>query len=574
MFKIGFYHANTLYFEKLENTLFLSVAAIYFKTHVEINAPDIACQLEWIRPIQKQISDQELIDYCNNNNLDMLAISMYLWNENYIKNQLKRIKNKISSKCKIIVGGPSVDVNINDQYFTQHDYADFAIYGPGEVAFTDLLTHLVLGKRIIPFNVSNIAWVDKQKNKLIVADYKNVPQSKVSPFLYNEEFFTLIVKHEQQQNGVYVVLPWELTRGCPYSCTFCDWNSGLSNKVTRRKGTYKDEIDLFHKLEIKKIYFSDANFGQYEEDIEIVEYLVYKNLHENAGFKTDGNLSKLKKDNNLKIYHMFAQGNLVHKGWGFTFSVQDTNETVLQNIERPDVGWDVHKKMILELSEHHPQYLSKVQFIIGLPGQTPQTIIESLSQIIDLPNVVLSPFISELLPASPAGRDPEYQQKFNFQYSSSERINQSGLTFRGKFPASCYSFNNKEFVEMIVITSFMSGLARLREEINFKELTVLKNTKIIVNKFLASAQFKFLCDNLYNNWINKDKFYYTIDFDHQEKILPGCNMVVTGIKWVNSISFKKMLLELNLENIAKNNLYKKIMTRNLILDDWFVEDTV
>lgn len=559
MYKILFYHANTLYFDELKNSLFLSTAAIYFKTHIDINAPDIADKIDWLLPIQKKISDDELIEYCNSNQVDLLCLSCYLWNENFFIEQLSRVKHKLNPNLKIVIGGPSVDVNINHDFFNKHSYADYAIYGPGEVSFTDLVTHMIKNKKLIAFNTSNMAWYDKEKNKLIVAEYKNVSQSQISPFLYNKDFFSNIIKNEQQDRTIRIVLPYELTRGCPYSCTFCDWNSGLSTKVSRRKNTYKDEIDLFQELKIKDIYFSDANFGQYEEDIALVEYLVDKNLNENANFTTDGNLSKLRKDNNLKLYHLFAKGNLVSSGWAFTFSVQDINESILKNINRPDVGWEVHKKMILELHHHHPEYLAKVQFIIGLPGQTPKTIIESLSQIISLPNVVLSPFISELLPASPASLDPAYQEKFNFQYSTSERINPAGFLFRGKFPASCFSFTQKDFVEMVVLTSFLTGIANSRETFGYKNLTLLYNSKLIVDIFLNSEQYQRITDNLYTNWTKHDKFFYTINFDLKPTNLSACNMYFSSLEWMNSLSWKKMLLQADLYGIKKNTLAKKLM---------------
>lgn len=571
MFKILFYHANTLYFEGLENSLFLSVAAVYFKTHLEVNAPEVAKNLQWLRSIQKQTTDDELVDYCVDNNVDLLCISMYLWNSAFLREQLSRIKPRLPPGCKIIVGGPSVNVNINSKFFQEHSYADFAIYGPGEVAFTDLVTHLTNKKNLIAFNVSNLAWYDTAKDKLIVADYKHVPQSQISPFLHCKDFFTDMVQHEMKHNKINVILPYELTRGCPYSCSFCDWNSGLSTKVSRRKNTYKEEIDLFQQVGIRHIYFSDANFGQYEEDIALVEYMVDKNLHENARFKTDGNLSKLRKDNNLKIYHLFAKGDLVAKGWGFTFSVQDINEDVLNNINRPDVGWNVHKKMIQELYDCHPQYISKVQFIVGLPGQTPETIKKSLREIVSLPNVILCPFISELLPASPAGLSVDYQQKFQFKYSTSERINLAGFAFWGKFPESCISFTQKEFVEMVVIVSFLTGISDFKEQIKYTNLTAPANVDILVENFLNSKQYQCLTENLYNNWVNNDKFFYTIDFDLNQKNVPACNMSEAGGSWIGSLAFRKMLISMTLHNVEKATLYNKIKKSDP-LERWYAED--
>jgi tRNA A37 methylthiotransferase MiaB len=568
MYNVLFYHANTVNHGNLENSLFLSVSAIYLKTYVELNDTHVAQSLNWSRPIQRKVTDEELIEICNSTDVDLLCLSLYIWNETYLKEQLLRVKSKLNPKIRIMVGGPSVDVHIKSNYFAEHNYADFAIYGPGEAAFLELVRHLTTDKKLIAFNVSNLAWYDKEKKKQVVSEYKNVSQFLISPYLQNVEFFSDIVSYEQQNNKLNLILPYELTRGCPYSCTFCDWNSGLSNKVSRRKNTYKDEIDLFQKLKIKNIYFADANFGQYDEDIEIVEYLAEKNLNENAGFKTDGNLSKLKKDNNLKIYHMFAQGKLVAKGWAFTFSVQDVNLEVLKNINRPDVGWEVHKKMITELGETYPEYLSKVQFIVGLPGQTPQTIKESLARITELSNVILCPFINELLPASPAGMDPEYQRKYNYTYSDSQRIDEFGFPFTGKFPYSCVSFTSEEFVEMIVITSFVTGLSNLKHSIDLHNLTLLENTKLILEEFCKSEQYKMITKNLHNNWTKNNKFYYSIDFENNKKNIPACNIGIAGKKWTESTTFKKMLLKIDLKNISKKTLIEKIRNSQQV-GQWF-----
>src|SRR5947209_2679156 len=34
-----------------------------------------------------------------------------------------------------------------------------------------------------------------------------------------------------RKHGYRVVAPWETNRGCPYSCTFCDWGSNTLSKL-------------------------------------------------------------------------------------------------------------------------------------------------------------------------------------------------------------------------------------------------------------------------------------------------------------------------------------------------------
>ena len=540
MLKVLFYHANDTLRESAENLLFLGVAALYLKTWIEQNRPEIGEQLNWMIPIQKKMSDDELINLLEREKPDLFCSSHYIWNDSFICDQLNRIKNRVPSGICFVAGGPSIDVNIDPDFFTKKTFPDYAIYGAGEVAFADIVESILKNKKLIAFNTSNVAWFDKEKNKTIIADFKYVPQLSISPYTSNKELFTSIIKDVQRKN-ISVVLPYDLTRGCPYSCTFCDWNSGLTNKTTRRKNSYKDEIDLFQELKVKNIYLSDANVGQYQEDIDMIEYMGNKNIFENAGFKIDGNFSKLRKENNLKIYHILAKSNMLTDVAGFTISVQDINKTVLENIDRPDVGWDVHLSMIQELKQAYPHLHSKIQLIQGLPGQTVDTWRETLREI-SRHDLQLQIFISELLPASPAARDKIYQEKFKFTYTTSERFNGHHF-FSATFPESCVSFSKKDFVRMTVLSHIYSALSQFKSQ---KVATF--NLEQVVDDFLKSPMCKAVEDNLYDNWTKHNKFYYTKGFDGNTILgadaITACYIFLTGSIWAGS--YKLLTL------IAKN----------------------
>jgi radical SAM superfamily enzyme YgiQ (UPF0313 family) len=483
-------------------------------------------------PIQHKKTNQELIDLINKLNPDILCTGHYIWNHDFLLNQLREIKSKISPNIKILVGGPSIDAHVNDNFLVDNCFVDYAIYGPGENSFADIIESLVFNKRLIAFNTSNVHF--RVDNKIQKASYKYVQQLKFSPFLYNKEMFEKMIEHERK-NGFDIVVSYELTRGCPYECSFCDWNSGLSNKVTRRKDSYKDEIDLFYQLKIKGIYLADANVGQYSEDIDMISYLAEKNIKYNAGFKVDGNFSKLKKENNLKIYHILAQGNLIPEYQGFTFSVQDIDTTVLKNINRPDVGWVEHLRMIQELNQCYPDIQPKIQLIIGLPGQNSETLRHTLRTVCK-EKVKLNVFLNELLPTSPAALDKNYQLNFNFKYSNSERISGNNF-FRGKFPKSCFSFDSEQLVEMVLLSIIYSSLSTIRQESKILDLDIEK----IVDYFLSSEYYKNLKNNLLTNWLLHDKFYFTINFDGSAKNVSSCQISDAAHIWNQNKGFLKFI---------------------------------
>ena len=527
--KILFYHAGG-------HTAWLYPAALQLKTYIDLFYQDVADQLEWLVPIQQEVSDEELIRHIEQTDTDILCTSHYLWNHAFLTAQLSRVRNKLKHTVKVVAGGPSIDVNNNHNFFEQYPCIDYAVYSAGEQAFADIIDHLVTDKPMIAFNTSNCAWKNHNTGRTVVADYKFVKMIETSPFIHNKDLFSAMVSDAKKKN-VPVWLPYTLTRGCPYSCTFCDWNSGLGNKVSRRKNTYKQEIDLFQQFGVTNIYLSDANVGQYDEDIDMMDYFAQKNLKENAGFHVSGNFSKLKKENNLKIFNIMAQGQLVTKT--LNFSVQDTNKQVLDNIDRPDVGWDVHVAMANELQEKYPHLIVKAQLIYGLPGQTPTTWQHTLDQVTQQ-NILPIVFLNEPLPASPAIYDPEYQRRFQYEYVHSNRMfafDNGGQIYSSKIPKKSSSFDQHDLVKMNLLSSIYFALSAINFALQETNSKILNITEIVDN-FLNSVHYTNLYNNLYHNWTVENNFYYTVDFSGNPTQIPD---LFLGLVLATDISFLKYI---------------------------------
>lgn len=502
--KILFYHANPVDWPKV----WLYPLVLQLKMQIELFCPEIKDQLEWLIPIQQEISDEELIKQIEQTDVDILCTSHYIWNHDYLCEQLSRIKSKLKHGFKIIAGGPSIDVNINKEFFTHHHYIDYAVYGPGEVAFADIVTHLVTKKPLVAFTTSNCAWQNHKTGKTVIADYKVVKMIETSPYIHNKDMFTVMatqLKEQAKLDKKEVWMPYTVTRGCPYSCTFCDWNGGLGTKVSRRKNTYQQEIDLFEELDLTNMYLSDANVGLYNEDVDMVEYFAEKNIKGNNKFIIQGNYSKLNKNNNLKIFHALARGRLITRT--LNFSLQDTNQQVLKNIDRPDIGWDEHVKIARELKTAHPHLIIKAQIIYGLPGQTPETWKQTLLQLIE-ENILPIIFLNEPLASSPALYDTNYQDKFQFEYIESNRLDWGYRTYLSVIPKKCISFSQVDLVEMQVTSVLMHALSVINLRLNLTR----EELELIADSLLKSENYRRLCDNLYHNWTVDNNFYYTISF--------------------------------------------------------------
>lgn len=490
--RILFYHAGG-------QAGWVYTAVLQLKTYIDLYYPAIADQVQWLVPLQQNVSDDELVTHIKGTNTNVLCTSHYLWNHKFLTDQLARIKPQLPSNVKIIAGGPNIDANTNKNFFDQYPFIDYAVYSAGEQAFADIVNHLVLDQPLIAFNTSNCAWKHHQTGRPVVADYKFVKMIEVSPFVHNKTLFKAMVQDAKKKN-IPIWLPYTLTRGCPYACSFCDWNSGLGNKVSRRKNTYQQEIDLFQQLGVTNIYLSDANVGQYDEDVEMIKYFGQKNLQENAGFHVGGNFSKLKKENNLQIFHNMIRGKLVNKT--INFSIQDINKDVLKNIDRPDVGWETHCSMAKELQTTYPDIVIKAQIIYGLPGQTVASWRETLLALIDK-NIFPMVFINEPLPNSPAMYDPSYQDRFAFEYVETTRWSEQVL-YTSMLPRKCYSFDQHDLVHMMLLSNAVQSLFAIKILEPHLEL----DCSACISSIMQDSTYLSLHEIFYKKWSESNAFYF------------------------------------------------------------------
>jgi len=350
-----------------------------------------------------------------NENIDIIAFSVYIWNREEFFSLAKYIKER-NPNITIIVGGPDIDAHRDKDFFKTHSFFDWVIYGEGEIAFSRLLDHLA------GYEVDLINVVDKLGNV-----YRHEPVNKsdeilkLSPYLeFSEEFAKFVAwLHEKK---VFECLCWETTKGCPFKCSFCDWSSGLHHKVriwgkNELIPNWKKELLLFSEIKLISIYWTNANIGLTPQDEEIIDFLCeLKNQGKHVPLFISTQISKTKKEKSYALIDKMLSNNLVS---GVKFDFQDLDPYVLELIDRPEIPWEDHKVLIKNLKSKHSKsrtyYGQEIKelwwcnFIWGLPGQT----LNHLKyNIIEAGKLHLFPthHIFECLPNSPAA-DPAYQEK-------------------------------------------------------------------------------------------------------------------------------------------------------------------
>jgi tRNA A37 methylthiotransferase MiaB len=441
---------------------------------------------------------------------DILALSIFIWNETLQYNICKTIKERYPN-VRIVAGGPQIVAHKNKDFFSQHPYIDYVVYGDGERAFQQIIDF----ESNLSTDKSNWVNIVENANSYTLYPFEQLVDQlyfTTSPILNQQQF---VIDHirDLENKGVprnEMFFAVEFARGCMYNCSFCDWSQNLTKKVKRRSLNWREEINFWHQQNVA-IRETDANFGQWNEDIEIFRYAM--SLYDpNRNFKLIiTNTPKLRKENTYEILKTTAE----NLGTQLKFSLQDINQDVLDKMERPSLSWDDHKSLIHKLRTNlDPKFhnLMMAELMVGVAGQTYDSFTDTIKRIImetGIQNFFMNHWM--LLPNSP-GAEPFYQRLHKIKWikgysvdkyhtiNSVERledvyqeiVNGQGLLHGAKEGNYVYATSTMAFDEMMAIHIIQSSLIDLS---NIEELRNIKNFESVFEKLkiksLLSAKQQF-----------------------------------------------------------------------------------
>ena len=214
---------------------------------------------EFLIPIFTRINPHEAVKLIGE--ADVIGFSAYVWNINLSLKIAALIKSR-KPEAVIVFGGPHVPDHAQD-FLRRHPFIDIVCHGEGEPIFTAILEQLPRREW------ENIPSVSYFKDGIFITHpraerLKNLEEIP-SPYLTG--VFKPLMRANPEQ--VWIAM-WETNRGCPFSCTFCDWGSAVAAKVNRWEldRLYR-EVDWFVKQGIEFVFCADANFGILPRDVDL-----------------------------------------------------------------------------------------------------------------------------------------------------------------------------------------------------------------------------------------------------------------------------------------------------------------
>ena len=305
----------------------------------------------------------------------LVGFSNYTWNAD-LNNKISKWVKSTSPETIVVFGGPNINYSFEGykRFFSTHDSTDFYALYQGETPFVNLLEEVF--NRSLNLSalksepIDGIIFHDKNSDSIVQG--KDVPRIKdvdaiPSPYLTGllDKFF--------DTNLIPIA---ETNRGCPYRCTYCCQGLSSHNQIEFFGfERVKEELEyIAHKTKNTNILnFADSNFGIVERDIEIARYIA--ELVEEIGYPRSVNMNWAKNQPKLfEIAKILNNINLI-------ISLQSLDETVLENIKRQNIQISVFKDIIDRVNEEGG--MSGTEIILGLPGETKESHMESIRKLFD-----------------------------------------------------------------------------------------------------------------------------------------------------------------------------------------------
>jgi radical SAM superfamily enzyme YgiQ (UPF0313 family) len=306
----------------------------------------------------------------------VVAVSTYVWNLHASLALVKEIRKRFPHTL-IVLGGYSIPKYPDRivQFFGQNPEVDVLIHGEGEFTFADMLKRLLIDRDLSQVNGLTFRCLDVEEGYISTPRRERIENLNElpSPFL-NGVYDRLIEQHGDLVTGAV----WETSRGCPYSCTFCDWGNADVVKVKRfDTERLKEELKWMSKNKIYYIYGADANFGIFfERDLEIIEYL--SDLCEATSFPGYLMINWLKNSHEriVTLAERLKKGGVITN---VTLALQSMNSDTLSAIKRRNIKQDSMHQLKKEF--HDKRLPTYIELILGLPMETYESFVFGIDEI-------------------------------------------------------------------------------------------------------------------------------------------------------------------------------------------------
>ncbi len=341
-------------FEGIDNTPGLPLAAGCIVAAAK-QAPALSAARFSIH-VQRQAIDRAVAAY---GAPDVLGFSLYPWNTAYSLD-VARAARAAHPDCLVVAGGPSVPRRPASarRFLDAHPQVDVLVLSEGELAFRDLLVAHVRGADLD--GVGGIAWRRRGEVRLTrpPARVRDLSET-ASPYL--DGTFDALVARDRAR---FTMALLETNRGCPFTCTFCDWS--LTREVVELPlERVIAELEWIAAHDFGHVCIADANFGIRPRDHDIARHMAELRARTGHPSFCYFYLTKNNHRRNLGTIEILHEAGI---GCCVGLAVQDFDDDVLAAVKRDNIqsGESIRLRDICA----ERGIATRNELIFGLPRQT------------------------------------------------------------------------------------------------------------------------------------------------------------------------------------------------------------
>lgn len=367
---------------------------------------------EFLLPLYRRVPVADAVNQLSG--AEIVLFSTYVWNIRISLEIAKNIKQR-QPETVIAFGGPQVPDRITD-FMTENQFIDIACHGEGEKIALSILENY---QRSRWSEIPSITYRNNDGALLSTPRTDRIKQldTVLSPYL--ENVFKPLMEANPNERWIAV---WETNRGCPFSCTFCDWGSAVASKVyTFEMERLQKELEWFADERVEYVFCADANFGILPRDVDIARYAAEVKRMRGYPHALSVQNTKNATERAYQAQTILAEAGL---NKGVALSMQSIDPGTLKAIRRDNISLKSYTELQRRFTRDHVETYSDL--ILALPGETYDTFADGVAALIEGGQHNRIQFNNlSILPNAEMG-DPEYQKKHGMETVVSKVVNIHG----------------------------------------------------------------------------------------------------------------------------------------------------
>lgn len=341
-----------------EATLVPPIGPLYIATLLNQNG----YRAEVYDALLTRANPREVMKFIEQKKPKVIGLRVYYYNIDWTRQLIELLRN---FHHKIIIGIGGHLASYDAKKAVAKLQADFAISGEGEFSMAALADNINKGRPYYEGVPGITARIDNER-------YYLGPQNKrinnIDQLPFPDYGLVGGLKLYSARTRFYPAAPIFTTRGCPFECSFCS-KDVFGNMVAYRsaENVIQEIISLKKNYGIKEIDILDDNFTLNRRHAQDILDLIIKE-RVNLAFSLKNGVRVESLDEDI-LFQMKRAG-----FYKIAFGIESADENVLRLCNKQ---LDINKLRRIALSAKKLGFKVSGFFIIGLPGETRQSVVKT-----------------------------------------------------------------------------------------------------------------------------------------------------------------------------------------------------